>query len=82
MGPPGPSLMTIAKRVRSHPLWADYMKARRENLAEAARQLSLVIAMELDLTERQRLVNLPKIAAQTGARGRPRSKERCPHCGK
>lgn len=74
--------MTIADKARAHHLWSDYVLARDVGDSEAANAASHAIAVDLGLTERQRVSNLPKAAAQRGTRGRPRKRPRCPHCGK
>lgn len=76
--------MTIADRARAHKLWPAYLAAD----SRAARSaISVMIAEDLELTESQRLKNLPKIAAQTKPKGRPRKVRpvreydaRCPVC--
>lgn len=73
--------VTIAERARAHALWPDYVAALEADARMTARECSLLIARDLDLTTVQRVKNLPRIAAHSGQRGRPRKPKLCPHCG-
>jgi len=78
--------MTIAEQARSYRnkkgvlLWPKYVAALNAGDRDEALAIAKTIQAALGLTDRQRLVNLPKIARQSSTRGKPR-KARCEHCG-
>lgn len=76
-------MTTLAFRARAHSLWLLYAEALARRDRHGASAISKSIAADLGLTETQRTHNLPKIAKQTKAKGRPKRapyEAVCPHC--